>query len=963
MLYSTVLPTAGSTDPCNPINYNELNEPHRSTSYTPGPNEQPICDNHLQPGWYRFTSGAGGSMPTSCPKQLSCGTVAPIWLNGSHPSVADGTVWRQACAHRTSGNPAQTNFCCDMTFDMPVRNCSGFYVYGLRPTPACFFAYCAGDRAPCPAGMWSPDSFTHCKHAYPAMAAPPALSDPIISRDNKSFSFNCSFGFRPRDADQRFEVIWTSDGKENPLVPPQVVSDPARSASLDGRTLTGHVNSVVGCQVRSFYQNNPHHKSPFLKSNTYFAGVIISSKTPGPLVVTEKDFETNISITSTIPILCEHTTKCCLTFKLNIDDTAQLSVPSRCDWFLCKSDWDTVLNQASIEVPLVANKDLVNDGDKQLMVTFEHLIPAAYGSNSSLNIFKDFTPDPLPVEVKDDKSYTCSLYNDVHMDGFDRQHYNFYKTGDFKVCTVPSKNFDVQVRTWVCGTKAGRPIDTKRGITCVCGVVIREQNDVIRIDQCDQQYGSSNTSPTVTYARNLRNSTVVQRSKDGSEIYASLPSGTLLKVHAYPQGLNVYLTTSAVYAGLCNGICGTNDNNTHNDFALPNGSLDNCTSDNNQTYIKLFRKQCMPNRFINGWRAPKSDSLFEKIPKQVAPAKDEVALCPCKDNHYGHPAINCTAKPNLPVKPSTHPALPTTLNPFGGQHSGWTVTTRRAAATYTDTDILDSPYQQVPQPDYPSFLQWPSGNGMTQRDAEAACLSSVKRSQLYNTCSNISSSSSLVEHLTADCMADILSTSSTDFLDQTTEIFTSSCQALLTLRPASYVSTPDGRSIMKPEYKDDVCQHECHKHGRCGGPGGQCVCRPGWEGQQCHIKAGAGVAMGGVRGGATCDVRDRPCRHVFFDVSNLDLSDKLVCKVQYTDDSGRATGEPVSTKATYLSSHRLACEMPELDVRSLPQSLTVSASNDGIVYGNTLKLVVLSSSGPGGCEETDEGCEETLGHA
>ena len=82
-----------------------------------------------------------------------------------------------------------------------------------------------------------------------------------------------------------------------------------------------------------------------------------------------------------------------------------------------------------------------------------------------------------------------------------------------------------------------------------------------------------------------------------------------------------------------------------------------------------------------------------------------------------------------------------------------------------------------------------TGNGMTQRGAEAAYLSSVKRSQLHNTCCNINSLSSLVDHLTADCMADILSTSSTNFLDQNTEIFTSSCQALLTLRAASYVST------------------------------------------------------------------------------------------------------------------------------------------------------------------------------
>lgn len=59
----------GALDPCS--DFWTLNQPWRSTSYTPGPNDPLQCDRFLDPGWYRF---AGGDMPTTCPSSFSCGT-------------------------------------------------------------------------------------------------------------------------------------------------------------------------------------------------------------------------------------------------------------------------------------------------------------------------------------------------------------------------------------------------------------------------------------------------------------------------------------------------------------------------------------------------------------------------------------------------------------------------------------------------------------------------------------------------------------------------------------------------------------------------------------------------------------------------------------------------------------------------------------------------------------------------
>ena len=36
-------------------------------------NKTYICDDNIKEGWYRFTSAAGGVMPTECPRENACG--------------------------------------------------------------------------------------------------------------------------------------------------------------------------------------------------------------------------------------------------------------------------------------------------------------------------------------------------------------------------------------------------------------------------------------------------------------------------------------------------------------------------------------------------------------------------------------------------------------------------------------------------------------------------------------------------------------------------------------------------------------------------------------------------------------------------------------------------------------------------------------------------------------------------
>ncbi|XP_076997839.1 pancreatic secretory granule membrane major glycoprotein GP2 [Tamandua tetradactyla] len=117
-------------DPCQ--NYTQLDEASRSTEYTGG---DQLCDRDMQ-GWYRFVGEGGVRMPETCVPVYRCQTAAPLWLNGTHPSVEEGIVTRTACAHWSSN-------CCLWKTEVQVKTCQGgYHVYRLQGTPQCDLRFC-----------------------------------------------------------------------------------------------------------------------------------------------------------------------------------------------------------------------------------------------------------------------------------------------------------------------------------------------------------------------------------------------------------------------------------------------------------------------------------------------------------------------------------------------------------------------------------------------------------------------------------------------------------------------------------------------------------------------------------------------------------------------------------------------------------------------------------------------------
>ena len=125
--------TFSATQPAECSNYTVINDADRSVNYKGNVTK---CDKKLEEKWYRFEGPAGDRIPESVPKQGLCGTYAPGWLQGKHPTQEEGKVQRKVCYVDAGNN-------CSYENQIEVLNCCGFFVYKLKGTPHCWLRYCA----------------------------------------------------------------------------------------------------------------------------------------------------------------------------------------------------------------------------------------------------------------------------------------------------------------------------------------------------------------------------------------------------------------------------------------------------------------------------------------------------------------------------------------------------------------------------------------------------------------------------------------------------------------------------------------------------------------------------------------------------------------------------------------------------------------------------------------------------
>ncbi|XP_032879435.1 mucin-5AC-like isoform X2 [Amblyraja radiata] len=122
-------------DPC--VTHTVLDQPWRSTdcSNTECSAGTWMGDGNLTVGWYRFNSSGGWKIPETGVPWFHCSGWYPGWLAGPHPSVGDGEVTRTVCFTVRS-------YICNRNREIRLKNCTGYFVYQLWPSPIYNAVYC-----------------------------------------------------------------------------------------------------------------------------------------------------------------------------------------------------------------------------------------------------------------------------------------------------------------------------------------------------------------------------------------------------------------------------------------------------------------------------------------------------------------------------------------------------------------------------------------------------------------------------------------------------------------------------------------------------------------------------------------------------------------------------------------------------------------------------------------------------
>ncbi|XP_058945569.2 uromodulin-like [Pocillopora verrucosa] len=125
-----------SAKPC--YHYYNLSDASRNTINVTI-SSQALCDNELLEGWYRFVGATRTKMPTTRVSPNRCGTRFSGWLNGTHPTVEDGEVYRTVCFSKIFGG-------CKYSNEISVKNCGSYFIYKLQQLPPdCHLRYCGTD--------------------------------------------------------------------------------------------------------------------------------------------------------------------------------------------------------------------------------------------------------------------------------------------------------------------------------------------------------------------------------------------------------------------------------------------------------------------------------------------------------------------------------------------------------------------------------------------------------------------------------------------------------------------------------------------------------------------------------------------------------------------------------------------------------------------------------------------------
>uniref|UniRef100_A0A3B4ZUE1 Si:dkey-30e9.7 n=1 Tax=Stegastes partitus TaxID=144197 RepID=A0A3B4ZUE1_9TELE len=965
---------------CAPGGHSVLQNPYRSTTFSSSWLQQSalqdfICDHSLTPGWYQFQIfDKPASMPTQCVEVNHCGTQAPVWLSLAEGESLPGPLEvRQltACA-AWQFFPSSSKDCCMFRIPVTVRNCGDFYVYLLQPTQGCM-GYCAQDTSPSTSPVCGPDevnvagtcpiNIRTLSDSSLSANRPPTPPVPVIVSEatGSAIYLKCSFD-GSSNSSLGYVVAWSRlspEGRMEELKQETTIQTSA-FIELDGFNL--RLGDKIYCSSSSFFLDSPDVRSASVESQEFFAGIKLR---PEVNSVSEDGRLYELVVESTLPIPCPKgssstSEQCTLSLQLSTSSQDEALLDADLSLSSCAVDLSHgpcrsgVCSRALVHFTPVT--DFVKDGNRTTQISVKPIVSQNF-------LWNGYSPEPAQVTVQDVPSAYCYSFTDPHMITFDGRYYENYQIGTFVLYKSSFWPFEVHVRQWECGSVV-------HAASCACGFVARDGGDVIAFDMCNGEMGETKPHLSVKNRDLSKSGIRITESYQGRKVTMTFSSGAFVRADVSDWGMSLTLRAPSSDRGHTEGLCGTYDGQSDNDFHSEGGA-------------KLEHLQA----FISEWRLPSGNSLFDTVPPDLNPLNPR-KYCTCqveprvsspraRSQQSASSDSTCSNDGNLHLLAAI-PTLDVTaeyigsvellkgnerrpLPPGHSSQDGGSRTqphdrsspsraSRNRASTsahrqqqrgrrQTHRYVSNSPHQSLSQSDLEGFtyffpedhepavqpdssLMWPTPSGLTKQQAQAQCQQAVANSSIATGCRRLLGET-IVSRAVAMCVTDLQLKDEQSWLNATLPLLENECERRLVEERKRAEEHQDVLAILK-------CPNLCNGNGQCSEWG--CVCFPGFGSYDCSVLSDQIPEITELEKEGLCDVRQGDCSTIRVHGEGFKDSYELKC-------------EFVREKVLCVSFSLIFCAcLPFTDLETVTSSplarWQIKVSNDGYSYSNA-KILTL----------------------
>ncbi|XP_052799316.1 von Willebrand factor D and EGF domain-containing protein-like [Mya arenaria] len=679
---------------------------------------------------------------------------------------------------------------------------------------------------------------------------------------------------------------------------------------------------TIGCGVLVSVLEGSQ-KTDEVPGEEFFAGVKIEQRT----IHLPKGGSGEIVLKTTIPVACQYIDglpiddQCQLTLEMGKKDvgrcTGDVQGTTDCSNVLASLTANGTFEPAEIRFPIVTVD--INYNDKSV---FD--IDLRFGSHTS-PLWHNYVLPSVRVIVEDTdehKNKLCYSHIDPHMKTSDGRHYEQQRNAGVYMMYI-NKAYDIEVQ------QKTKPCNRNYAM-CACGVAVRAGKDVFMINRC----GAIHFIDFV----HCGEGGILDVLEVNSEKYRILtPIGTRIEIHLYggyyegTMNIDIYMAPKDF--NKTEGLCGIFDNNVNNEFLGSNG-------------------QQLPNEnvFAESWRMDsdtqnrglKEKNLFINPDRSLQSWKERNHLyCFCQNG-----TANCSSTQYYTC------SFPNNITPLKC-HVSQGFRKKRGTDTHMKElrrlfDLMNS----VDPPLHYLYKRQAEAASITAEDALEACTGLINGSLAVQHYSDLSASENS-EQVINNCAYDVEVGGTLVWASAHVESYNDVVKNMIDLQPEYAANNTERIDV----FLANTCPSNCTGNGNCTlvdtSGEGVCVCDTFYHGADCSIDERDPLIIDDIETGGECDTAERSDDCQCFAIRSGAILRSIQCTVKTFKISINGEEEMVSefrSNGSYEDIFTGVCcsDLNKFDVDAFAVKYEVSASNDGINYGNIKTVFVFDST----CQST-----------